>query len=167
MQYPQALSGNGGYGNSYYYNNWAFASQFQPTFPHQYYYPTPGMQLPSAELAPAPAAEAFSQGEWPEQPSCPEETKSIDEPVVSSAWQSGRSYEDWSGYNPSAAYSGMANMYSMFPWMQISRQVKSPDYGSCSTHSPNSNTSSRCQCHKTFFPLSFVVVSAVKQAGVL
>jgi len=151
MQCPQALSYNGGYGNNDYYNSWAFASQFQPMFPHQYYYPTPGMQLPVFEPAPAPAVEAYSPEEWQEQVSSPEEPKCTDDPVVSSAWKSGKNYDDWSSNSSSAAYSSMSNMYSMFPWMQISRQVKWPDSGSCSAYSPNS----RCQCHKTCFPLSW------------
>jgi hypothetical protein len=40
----------------------------------------------------------------------------------------------------------MANMYSMFPWMQINRQIKSLDAStgteSCSNYSPNSISSS-------------------------
>ena len=149
MQYhQQAPMCHTGYGNNYYYNSWAFASQFPQSIPYQYYYPTGGMQLPNAAETAAPATPSYPQGDWQEQSPTTEEAKTNHEAAPSSCWQTSRSYEDWSGYNSQAAYSGMANMYSsMFPWMQINRQVKSPDVStgteSCSNYSPNSISSSR------------------------
>ena len=139
-QYQQAPMCNSGYSNNYYYNSWAFASQFPQSIPYQYYYPTGGMQWPNAETAPHSTA-TYPQSDWQEQSSNSEEAKTSNEAVTSSCWQPSRSYEDWSSYN----YSGMAaNMYSMFPWMQINRQVKSPDASieSRSSHSPTSISSS-------------------------
>jgi len=140
VQYPQASAYNASYSNNYYYNNWAVASQFQTAFPYQYYYPPSGMQMPSAESG--SGAQLYQQNEWQEQPACLDEPK-ITNQAPSSTWQPTQSYEDWSGYNSSAPYHSMANM---FPWMQINRQVKSPDsgasLGSSSTYSPNSNSSS-------------------------
>jgi hypothetical protein len=125
------------YANNYYYNNWALASQFQPSFPYQYYYPN------ATVSATAAVGHHFPQPEsgWQEQ-ACPEANKSnlIANESASTAWHSSRGYEDWSGYNASA-YSGMSNMYSMFPWMQVNRQVKSPPLSiKSSNYSPNSSS---------------------------
>ena len=142
IQHPQTSACNASYSNNYYYNNWALASQFQPSFPYQYYYPPASM--PSAESG--AGAQLYQQNKWQEQPTCLDEPKIPIPAVSASSWQPSRSYEDWSGYNSSAAYPSMANMYSMFPWMQINRHVKSPDsgvsLGTSSTYSPNSNSSS-------------------------
>ena len=138
------VSGNNGYGNNYYYNNWAFASQFQPSFPYQYYYPPATMPLAHNEPTTAAVGQQFPQTEssgWQEQ-TCSEENKTnpiANEPAAN-AWHSSRGYDDWSGYNPSA-YSGMSNMYSMFPWMQVNRQMKSPPLSiKSSNYSPNSSS---------------------------
>ena len=140
IQYPQTSACSASHSNNYYYNNWALASQFQPSFPYQYYYPPASM--PSAESG--AGAQLYQQNEWQEQPTCLDEPKIPNLAVSASSWQASRSYEDWPGYNSSAANPSMAKMYSMFPWMQINRQVKSPDsgasQGTSSTYSPNSSS---------------------------
>ena len=143
MPYQQAPMSHADYGNNYYYNSWAFASQAPQSIPYPYYYPTGGMQLTNG----APAAAAYPQSDWQEQSPASEEAKINSEAVTSSCWQPSRNCEDWSSYNSSVAYSGLAtNMYSMFPWMQINRQVKTPDAStsaeSFSNYSPNSISSS-------------------------
>jgi hypothetical protein len=136
-------SSNNGYGNNYYYNNWAFASQFQPSFPYQYYYPTATMPLSHNEPATATGGQQFPQTEfgW-QEPTCSEENKTnaITNEPATNACHSSRGYEDWSGYNAST-YSSMSNMYSMFPWMQVNRQVRSPPLSiKSSNYSPNSSS---------------------------
>jgi hypothetical protein len=128
-----------GYANNYYYNGWPLASQFHHAFPYQYYYPAAGMQLPHSEAA--AGQQLYPQHDW-QDPLPAEEPKAAAKPgpVGNAAWSSGQGYEDWAGYN--ASCSGMANMYSMFPWMQTSRQAKSPDSGTGSGFSPNSEASS-------------------------
>ena len=155
---------NNAYSN--YYNNWgAFASQFQQAscFPYQYYYPTAplshneramyhdGHQLPTAP-------QYHHESHWQDQAVCPETAEPVSSPDLSSesvpnAWQTSRAAQDWTGYNTAAAAgypSGMPNMYSMFPWMQVNRQMKSPTRStpalssnsscSASNYSPNSNS---------------------------
>ena len=140
IQYPQTSACSASHSNNYYYNNWALASQIQASFPYQYYYPPASTQ--SAESG--AGAQFYQQNECQEQPSCLDEPKIPNLAVSASSWQASRSYEDWPGYNSSAANPSMAKMYSMFPWMQINRQVKSPDsgasQGTSSTYSPNSSS---------------------------
>ena len=140
IQYPQTSACSASHSNNYYYNNWALASQIQASFPYQYYYPP--ASTPSAESG--AGAQFYQQNEWQEQPTCLDEPKIPNLAVSASSWQASRSYEDWPGYNSSAANPSMAKMYSMFPWMQINRQVKSPDsgasQGTSSTYSPNSSS---------------------------
>ena len=140
IQYPQTSACSASHSNNYYYNNWALASQIQASFPYQYYYPP--ASTPSAESG--AGAQFYQQNEWQEQPTCLDEPKIPNLAVSDSSWQASRSYEDWPGYNSSAANPSMAKMYSMFPWMQINRQVKSPDsgasQGTSSTYSPNSSS---------------------------
>ena len=140
IQYPQTSACSASHSNNYYYNNWALASQIQASFPYQYYYPP--ASTPSAESG--AGAQFYQQNEWQEQPTCLDEPKIPNLAVSASSWQASRSYEDWPGYNSSAANPSMAKMYSMFPWMQINRQVKSPDsgasQGTSSTYSPISSS---------------------------
>ena len=140
IQYPQTSACSASHSNNYYYNNWALASQIQASFPYQYYYPP--ASTPSAVSG--AGAQFYQQNEWQEQPTCLDEPKIPNLAVSASSWQASRSYEDWPGYNSSAANPSMAKMYSMFPWMQINRQVKSPDsgasQGTSSTYSPNSSS---------------------------
>ncbi len=125
--------------NSYnnYYNNWgAFASQFQPScFPYQYYYPTHHHDRTAAH---GEAGQYEAPSSWPQDTPVCSETTEISPSIennnesVPNAWHASRVAQDWSGYHPTSAaaaasaYPGMANMYSMFPWMQVNRQMRSP-----------------------------------------
>ena len=136
-----------------YYNNWGpFASQFQQAscFPYQYYYPTAplshierAMYHDSHQLPTAPQYQHESH--WQDQAVCPETAEPGSSPglsleSVSNAWQTAHAAQDWTGYNTAAAGypSSVPNMYSMFPWMQVNRHMKSP---SSSTPALSSNSS--------------------------
>jgi hypothetical protein len=128
--------------NSYnnYYNNWgAFASQFQPScFPYQYYYPTHHHDRTAAHGEVGHLGQYEAPSSWSQESPVGSETNEISPNIdnnnetAPNAWQASRVAQDWSGYHQTSAaaaasaYPGMANMYSMFPWMQVNRQMRSP-----------------------------------------